>query len=142
VGRAFAGILILWGVLNVLSGNWLGGVWIGLIGLFLSNAAQASYQQVLVHDALEGEPVRRFMNPDPITVSPSLDLRRWVNDFVYRYHRKTFPVVSEGRLQGWIGTRALSRVPRGEWGRHTVGKLMRTDLSAIDTLPRRTRSRR
>jgi Zn-dependent protease len=96
VGRAFAGILILWGVLNVLSGNWLGGVWIGLIGLFLSNAAQASYQQVLVHDALEGEPVRRFMNPDPITVSPSLDLRRWVDDFVYRYHRKTVP----GGLRG------------------------------------------
>ena len=42
------------------AGNWLGGIWTGMIGLFLNNAAQSGYQQVLVRQALQGEPVRRL----------------------------------------------------------------------------------
>jgi Zn-dependent protease/CBS domain-containing protein len=135
VGRSFAWILIAWGVLNFFAGNWLGGIWIGLIGLFLSNAAQASYQQVLVRQALEGEPVRRFMTPNPITVSPSLTLRQWVEDYVYRFQRKAFPVESDGRLQGMIDTDALASIPRAEWETRRVGDAMRRDLEALTVPP-------
>lgn len=131
IGRGFAWILIAWGLLNFFAGSWLDGIWISLIGLFLSNAAQAGYQQVLVRKALEGEPVRRFMNVSPIMVPPSLNLRTWVEDYVYHHHRKAFPVVSEGALEGLIETRALTRVPRAEWDRYTVGDMMRRDLKAI-----------
>jgi Zn-dependent protease/CBS domain-containing protein len=134
-GRGFAWVLIAWGVLNFFAGNWLGGIWIGLIGLFLSNAAQAGYQRVLVRQALAGEPVRRLMTPDPVTVTPSLDLRRWVDDFVYRYHRKAFPVVADGRLQGLIETGSLADIPRDEWDRCTVGEVMRRDVEAIAVSP-------
>ena len=80
---------------------------------------------------LSSEPVRRFMNPNPITVPPGLDLRQWVEDFVYRYHRKAFPVVSEGRLHGLIETQSLGQVPREEWDRHTVGEVMNHDLQTL-----------
>ena len=118
-------------MLNFFAGNWLGGVWIGLMGLFLSNAAQSGYLQVLIKQALQGEPVRRFMNAQPIVVSPTLDLRQWVEDYVYRHHRKTFPVVSDGQLLGSIDIQALAPFPRDEWQRHTVGDLMRRDLGPI-----------
>ena len=88
------------------TGNWLGGIWTGMIGLFLNNAAQTSYQQILIRKAFQGEPVRRFMNPDPVVVPESLDLRHWVEDFVYRYHREMFPVVSDGHLSGCVETSA------------------------------------
>jgi Zn-dependent protease/CBS domain-containing protein len=135
VGQAFSWLLIAWGVVQFFGGNWLGGVWSGLIGLFLGRAAQSGYQQVLIRQALQGEPVRRFMNPNPITVSPSLDLLRWVEEFVYRYHRKTFPVVSDERLEGVVTTQALAQVPRAEWDRHTVGEVMENDLQAISIPP-------
>jgi Zn-dependent protease/CBS domain-containing protein len=134
-GQAFAWLLIFWGVGQFFTGNWLGGIWTGLIGLFLNDAAQGSYQQVLMRQALQGEPVRRFMNTEPIIVSPSLDLLRWVEDFVYRYHHKTFPVVSDGHLEGCISTQALARIPRGQWDRHTVGEVMRHDLQTITISP-------
>ena len=124
VGRGFAVLLIAWGVLNFFSGNWLGGIWIGLIGMFLSNAAQSGYMQVLLRQALQGESVGRFMNPDPITVPPETDLRQWVEEYVYRHHRKTFPVVSEGHLQGSIDTRALEQIPREQWHLHHVSEVM------------------
>lgn len=133
-GQAFAWLLIAWGVMQFFMGNWLGGIWTGLIGLFLNNAAQGSYQQVLIRQALQGEPVRRFMNSEPIVVPPSLNLLRWVEDFVYRYHHKTFPVVSDGHLEGCISTQALAGIPRGQWDQHTIGEVMRHDLQTI-TIP-------
>jgi predicted transcriptional regulator len=58
-----------------------------------------------------------------------------VEDFVYRYHRKTFPVVSDGHLEGCVDTRALALVPRAEWERHTVGEVMRHDLGPVTIAP-------
>jgi Zn-dependent protease/CBS domain-containing protein len=133
-GQGFAWLLIAWGVVQFFQGYWLGGIWSGLIGMFLNNAARGSYQQVLARQALQGEPVRRFMNSTPVVVPPSLDLQHWVEDYVYRYHRKAFPVVSDGHLEGLATTRALAEMPRTEWGLHTVGEVMQRDLDAI-TLP-------
>jgi Zn-dependent protease/CBS domain-containing protein len=136
LGQGFAWLLIVLGVANFFASNFLGGMWLVLIGLFLNGAAQSSYQQVVVRLALHGEPVRRFMNPNPITVPPSLDLRSWVNDFVYRYHHKTFPVVTaDGELEGVITTAALGQIPQDEWQLHTVGEVMRRDLEDISVAP-------
>jgi Zn-dependent protease/CBS domain-containing protein len=134
-GQAFAWLLIGWGLVQFFAGNWLGGLWSGLIGMFLDGAARGAYRQVVVRQALRGEPVRRFMNPEPVAVPPDLDLRHWVEDFVYRYHRKGFPVVSGGRLDGYVETPVLARVPRPEWDQHTVGEVMRHDLAALTVPP-------
>lgn len=130
-GRLFSWMLIGWGVMLLFTGNIWGGLWAGLIGLFLNNAALGAYQQVVYRQALEGEPVRRFMNASPITVEPTLSLADWVENYVYRHHRKTFPVLENGRLVGCIDTKVLSQVPRDEWDRRTVGEYMREDWCPI-----------
>jgi Zn-dependent protease len=135
IGQGFAWLLIAYGVVEFFHNDYIGGIWLGLIGMFLNNAARASYQQLVLQQALKGEPVSRFMNLQPIVVPPSLDLRSWVEDYVYRYHRKTFPVASNGHLEGYISTQALARFPRAEWDRHTVAEVMRQDLQAVTISP-------
>jgi Zn-dependent protease len=135
IGQGFAWLLIAGGVVLFYWGDVFGGIWLGLIGMFLNNAARGSYQQMVLQQALKGEPVSRFMNLQPIVVPPSLDLRSWVEDYVYRYHRKTFPVASNGHLEGYISTQALARFPRAEWDRHTVAEVMRQDLQAVTISP-------
>jgi len=130
-GQSFAWVLIALGVLQFFSHDWVGGIWSVLIGMFLNSAARSGYQQVLIQQALQGEPVRRFMNYNPIVVSPALDLRHWVEDFVYRYHHRAFPVAANGRLEGVITTQALSQIPRGEWAEHTVSEVMTPDLREV-----------
>ncbi len=131
IGQAFAWVLIGLGVLQFFAHNWVGGIWSVLIGMFLNSAAKSGYQQVLVRQALEGEPVRRFMNPDPIVVAPTLTLLEWVEDFVYRHHHRSFPVVSNGHLEGIITTQVLNGIPRAEWSEYMVGEVMANDLETI-----------
>ncbi|HEV7225267.1 MAG TPA: site-2 protease family protein [Pirellulales bacterium] len=130
-GRAFAWLLIVSGLLQLFSHDWVAGMWSVLIGMFLDSAARGAYQQVLVQQALRGEPVRRFMNAQPVVVPPTLDVAHWVDDFVYRYHHRAFPVAANGHLEGFITTQALSQLPRAEWGAHTVGELMTRDVAAM-----------
>jgi Zn-dependent protease/CBS domain-containing protein len=134
-GQVFAWFLIAWGIRELFHGNWLGGIWMGLIGIFLNDAAKSSYRQVLLKQALRGEPVRRFMTAEPITVPPSLDLEHWVDDYVYRYHRKAFPVVSQGHLEGFVEAPSAAGIPRPEWGQHTVGEVMRRDIGELTISP-------
>jgi Zn-dependent protease len=123
IGSGFGVFLIAVGLLNVVFGNLIGGVWQFLIGMFLRNAAQASYRQVLVRRALEGETVARFMKKDPVTAPASLSLRDLVEDYIFAYHFKMYPVMEGGELVGCITTRQVKDVPREEWDRRTVGEV-------------------
>jgi Zn-dependent protease/predicted transcriptional regulator len=124
IGSGFGILLIVLGVIQVFRGNFVGGMWWFLIGMFLQGAAKASYQQLVTRKALEGEPIRRFMKTDPVTVSPSVSLEQLVEDYVYKYHFKMFPVVEDSdRLLGCVTTKQVKEIPRQDWGRKTVGEV-------------------
>jgi CBS domain-containing protein len=107
IGSAFGIILITFGVLNVLMGSFIGGMWWFLIEMFLSNFARSSYQHVLSRHTLQGVKVSRFMKSEPITVSPAVKVQTLVDDYVYRYHHKMFPVVDRGKLIGVVALKDL-----------------------------------
>ena len=123
IGSAFGIFLIVLGIFQLIGGNFIPGLWWFLIGLFIRGAAQMSYQQVLVRKALEGEPVRRFMNPNPVTAPGSITVEQLVEDYIYKYHYKMFPVVDNGHLLGCITTRQVKEVPREKWSQETIGEL-------------------
>ncbi|PYO44488.1 MAG: site-2 protease family protein [Gemmatimonadetes bacterium] len=123
VGSAFSIAFIVLGVFSVFGGNFIGGMWWFLIGMFLRQASTASYEHVLLRRALEGEPVRRFMTETPVTVPAATSIAELVDSYVYRYHHKLFPVTDDGHLLGCITTRQVKSLPREAWGRQTVGAL-------------------
>ncbi len=123
IGSGFGWALIFLGAWRFVAGDFIGGMWWILIGMFLKGAAASSYRQMLMRQVLSGETVRRFMNEAPVTVPPSLSVERFVEDYVYRHHFKLFPVVEDSRLVGCVGTKSVKELPREEWGRRTVGEL-------------------
>lgn len=125
IGGAFGMALIILGVLVLITGQFVSGIWFILIGLFLRFAAQQSYQQVIVRRALQGEPIRRFMTTEPVTVDPNLSIEELVERYIYRVHHKMYPVVdSDGRVVGCITTRQVSEVPREQWSASRVADVM------------------
>lgn len=126
IGSGFGFLLIGFGIFIVLVGwgDLLSGIWLVLIGMFLRNAAQMSYRGLVVRRAIEGEPVRRFMRPEPVTVPRSISVAELVEDYVYRHHFKMFPVVDDGRLVGCVTTRGVRQLPREEWARQSVSSIL------------------
>lgn len=124
IGSVFGIVLIIGGVFQLFSGNVIGGIWWFMIGMFLQNAARMSYRQLITRQALEGEQVRNFLKPNPITVSPSISIEELVEDYIYKYHYKMFPIVENDTLIGCITTRQIRHVPKAEWKTKKVGDLI------------------
>jgi Zn-dependent protease/predicted transcriptional regulator len=122
VGSAFGWLFIIGGILFIIRGQFVTGMWWGLIGLFLHGASRSSLLRVEMRIALKGHPVRQFMKGDPLTVPPSITLSELVTQYMYRYHFKMFPVVEGDTLLGCITTQEVKGVPREEWDRRLVGQ--------------------
>lgn len=125
LGTGFAFLLMALGVFICLFGDFITGLWCWLIGMFVRSGSRMSYQDVVLRGALEGQPVARFMNAHPVTVPSSISLADVVENYVYRYNFRTFPVVENGHFLGCISLKQLKAIPKREWGRHTVQSVMR-----------------
>jgi len=126
IGAGFGFLMMLFGGWQFFRGNLFGGIWYFLIGMFVQKASQSSYTQVLLRSALEGEPVLHFMKPNPVTVRPYISIREFVDDFIYRYHFRMFPVTTDaGDILGCVGAREVKQIPPDEWDRHTVREIAR-----------------
>jgi Zn-dependent protease len=123
IGSGFAYGFIFLGILSIMRGNFVGGMWWVLIGMFLQGASKSSYQQLVIRRALEGEKVSRFMKTDPVTVPPGLSVAELVDNYIYKYHFKMFPVLDGDNLKGCITTREVKALPRETWAEKTVGEV-------------------
>ena len=134
VGMAFGTGLVALGVINLVLGDFLGGLWIAIIGLFLRNTARSSYQEFFLQRVLRGEPVSRFMTRNPVAVPAALSLREAVEESFYKHHHKLFPVVDGGHPVGYLDVERVKSVPREEWERVLVRDVMGRDLENL-TIP-------
>ena len=98
-GNLFGVFLIVLGLIGVLQGDFVGGIWRFLIGMFLRGAASTSYSDTLSRRLLADIPIARIMNPDPITVPSDVSVQAFIDDYVYRHHHRWFPVVDDGTVE-------------------------------------------
>jgi Zn-dependent protease/CBS domain-containing protein len=126
IGSGFGFLLMFFGLYRLLVGDFISAVWYFLIGMFLRGASQMSYEQVLMRTVLSGEPVSRFMHSDPVRVRAGTSIRDLVENYIYRYHFKMFPVVSDNdQLIGCVSTRDVKEVSNEEWSRRTVDDIVK-----------------
>jgi Zn-dependent protease len=133
IGSGFGFVLIALGLVNIVLGGFLSGLWWLLIGLFLRGASASSYRHVLVRHVLEGKPVRQLMTTEPVTVAPDIAVQELVEAYIYVHHHKLFPVVEQGRVAGCVQVRDIKEVPREQWDEQTVRDVM-TPCSPDNTI--------
>jgi Zn-dependent protease len=134
IGKGFGTALMILGVVGFIGGNLIGGMWWFLIGIFVRSAAASSYQQLVLKEMVEGQPVSRFMRSDPATVTPSLSISDWVQDYVYRHHYKMYPVLDGSRLLGCVSVDSLAGIDRDDWSSTKVADVMekRSESNTVD----------
>jgi len=125
IGAGFGILLMMLAVVQLLTGDFIGAIWYFLIGAFIRWAAKSSYTQLLVRESLAGGTVGQLVRGRPAIVSSSRTVGDLVEDFVYPYHQKVFPVAdAEGHLVGCVRAARVNEVPRADWGRVQVQSLM------------------
>ncbi|MCL5960257.1 MAG: site-2 protease family protein [Chloroflexi bacterium] len=132
-GQILAYSFVLVGLLLLVGGNWLNGVWLLLIGWFLASAAGSSYQQAMVNQALKGISVGDMMSKDCPSVDEQTLLSDFMQDYVLRHNLSAFPVLHGAALVGMVTVENLKSVPQERWIETRVSQVM-TTIEKLKTL--------
>ena len=125
VGRGVAFLFILLGLGQMfLLGSFMNGLWILFIGWYLKDAAESSYQQVVLKDSLTGVTVRDVMIQECVAVPGDMRLDRLVADHVLGTGQRCFFVTDNGDVVGLITLYNIRAVPKERWGQLTASRIM------------------
>ena len=123
VGEIFAMTLMGLGLISVLATHIIPGIWLILIGLFLKSSAENEYRSFEVRFGLQDLSVSEIMTP-PVTVESSTTISQFVNEYVFHYHYRAFPVLELNRFIGMIDVRSIKSVPANEWPTTKIGAFL------------------
>ena len=135
VGQLVGYAIIALGVLLAFQpGGLVTGIWLALIGYFLSSAAESAVVQMGVERTLRGVRVRDIMEPDPASVSPNESVADLVHERMLHGEHRTFLVRhDDGGLAGIVTLADVRRVPREDWEGARVTDIMTrfSDLATV-----------
>ncbi len=135
-GRGFGFLMIGYGIVILFGGRLVGGMWLIFIGWFLSQAAEASYRQLILRRILEGVRVREAMTRDPETVRSDLSLRELVDEYLLKRAYNAFPVQDrDDRVLGLITLSQVKEIPRNRWPTTRVREVMKPVGEAVTVRP-------
>lgn len=145
IGKGFALFLIVMGFIQIFAGNFVGGLWFVFIGVFVQQAAESGYQQVVIKKALSGLKVRDLMSKPVITVDGSVSVTDAVENYFFKFHHASFPVKSDDKVAGLLTLNNVRAIEKDKWSETRVREVMNRlgpndtmspDDSAIDALAR------
>jgi len=134
-GAVMGWLLAALGLVRVVFGGWLGGLWLVIIGLFLNRAAMATTESSLLRESLRGARVRQLMTRDVVTVPDHISLDEMVREIALQRPFAAYPVVAGDQYAGMIGLDQVRRVAREEWVRTPVRQVMTVATLAPPVTP-------
>jgi Zn-dependent protease/CBS domain-containing protein len=127
IGKGFAFVLIGIGIMNLLLyRDFIGGVWLMIIGSFLRQAANRSYNNILYKEVMKNFQVSDIIRYDAVAVGLSVDLLTLVEDYFKRYHSLSFPVVEDEMLVGIVTLEEVKKINSSKWAETKVADLVNT----------------
>ncbi|MBU2486203.1 MAG: site-2 protease family protein [Alphaproteobacteria bacterium] len=123
IGSVFGLFLMLTGALAVFTGGGVGGFWQILIGFFILNASNGSYQNLLVKMALRGKTASQLMSGTVHAIDATATIAELVDDVMLRHGVSFVPVLSGEVLKGYVDTAGVRSVARENWGERSVQEI-------------------
>ncbi|WP_457622160.1 M50 family metallopeptidase [Persephonella sp.] len=113
-GTIFAYLLMFIGLISIIQGNFINGIWYGLIGLFLRQASKTSYEQTKFSIILSRYRVENFMQ----TVKPLLPdetVLEFMNFYYPFYRSSIYPVIGRDGQIYVINVEDIKSIPQERW---------------------------
>ncbi len=131
LGQGFALIFIAVGVVLMLSGWFISGVWLALIGWMLGSSARATAVRSELNRRLGSLLVADVMDDEPVAIPADTTIERALDEYFLRYRWPWFPVVDAAqRFVGLINRGAADSVPEVNRTNSTVSDVMGDDEGA------------
>ncbi len=136
IGIIISYIFMGFGFLYLLGGDYVGGIWIVLVGWFLHAGAQSYMSQFDLMAVLRGIVARTIMNTRTISVKEDLPIDLVMRNYFATSMKSEFPVTDEeGRLIGMISLRETMGIPESQRGTTTVRNVMHSPKSLAIVSP-------
>lgn len=111
-GRFLGGTLIALGIAEILLTGNLAGIWLALVGWFLTTAAGAEALAAELTTRLTGLAVRAMMNARPAVAEADDSVQTFLTTVAGRSRQRSFPVIDQaGRPVGTVTLAVLARIP-------------------------------
>jgi Zn-dependent protease/CBS domain-containing protein len=111
-GRFVGFAMIALGVLQVVTGSGLSGIWLALIGWFVVSAATAEEQQAKLGARMAALTVGQVMTAGPTVLDGNLAVADFVVQLALTHPFSTYPLVDpQGRLTGLVTLNRVRAVP-------------------------------
>ena len=134
VGQTVAYLFIFVGIMSFFAvKDYLGGLWMVLIGLFLENAALSSYRQVELRHSLAGHLVDEIMIRDYPSVPPDASVSSVVSDYLLPLGLRCLPVVDGDRMTGLLTVHDINRLGHDAWP-HTLARAVMIPMENVRTV--------
>lgn len=133
-GKALSGLIVLAGLVLIFFLQSLAtGVWLIFIALFLRQAAEASYRQLVARRPLGSARVRDAMSRSVVSVPQNITLDELLESFFLESHFICYPVLAGDVPVGFVTMRHIKHVSRENWATTRVDEVM-TPLDRDTTL--------
>jgi Zn-dependent protease/predicted transcriptional regulator len=135
VGKFFGYLFIAGGLIEALVyGQFASGIWLSFIGWFLTNAADASYQQAIMDQGLQHVDVGDVMDHVTTEVPPTAPVQSLVSNHFLDASRRAVPVQgADGSLLGLVTLADLRHLAQADWPSTSVDVIM-TPASKLRTV--------
>lgn len=126
IGRVIGFIFLgVGGVMMLLTGDFVNGIWLGFIGLFLQNAARSEMQVQRIRDMLTGRTVSQVMERNFSTIPGSVTVQQLMDAHLVGLSRRTFAVTENDDVVGLLSADNIRSISRDQWPFTPVSQIMK-----------------
>lgn len=128
VWASTGGKIVAWGmfgvgVLLLLDGQIVGGVWMAAIAWFLHSAASSTVEQQVIEERLQRVRVADVVKPFEVSVLPGISVAELIDRYLLPNNARALPVIY-GRLVGIVSISDVMRVPVAARATVSVAEIM------------------
>lgn len=126
LGQLFGSVLIMLGILALVRGDLISGLWLVILGWFLLSAARSAIISSRFMEQLEGITAGDLMDAEPISIPSSATVIEANQQFFSRYHWPWFAVVDQlGHLEGILTAEKVNQQLATDLGQEmTISELV------------------
>jgi len=128
LGQGFAYILIGLGLFLLATGDAADGIWLAILGWFLSQGARGAVVSSQFAERIEGVTAADLMDDEPVAIASETTALTAQDEFFLRYQLPWFPVVdaASGRLVGLLRQEQVDVAVAGGQPTLTADELLET----------------